>query len=628
MCGICGIINFKNQPADVNSINTMMLKMKHRGPDDNGIFVEKNVGLGFVRLSILDLSYQGHQPMFDESNRYVIIHNGEVYNFIELRDELKKKGYSFFSNTDTEVILKAYMEWNESCLDKFNGMWAFAIYDKMKNELFISRDRYGIKPFYYYLDENQFIFASEIAPILSVLKTKPSPDYQSIFDYLVFNRTDQTEATFFHQVKKLQHGYCLKVTQDALPSYNKDGWYQLAPKVFVKKWYDLRERVEKAEGFKSSEEFKDTFSSAVGLRLRSDVPVGVCLSGGLDSSSIVAVLLKDYHKNDVHTFSAVYEKGQSGDESEYIAEFKPVLQNMFFTHPTAVTLFEDMEQFVKAHGEPLPSTSPYAQFKVMQLAREHVVVTLDGQGADEELAGYHYFYGLFFKDLLRQLNFLTLNGEMIHYLIKHQSLYGLKTFLYFLLPKDLRTRVRVKEKGYINPEFIHAYSKNNTIAGNLYGSPNLQQALVDHFEYKLEHLLKWEDRNSMWFSLESRVPFLDYRLVEKILSMDGQTKIKKGMTKAILREAMKGLLPEKIRIRKDKIGFGTPQSEWFRTEMFQKFIRQLLQSDAFRARKIINADAALELYKQHVTGKMDIAKEIWKWIHLELWFRTFIDQKN
>lgn len=625
MCGICGIIDFRNKKVFEKSIYLMMQKMKHRGPDDEGAFFDNHIGLGFVRLSILDLSPKGHQPMFDDSGRYIILHNGEVYNFIEIREELKKAGFKFRSDTDTEVILKSYIFWGEACLDKFNGMWAFVIYDKEKKELFIARDRYGIKPFYYYYDQEKFIFASEIPPILTALQTKPSPNYQAIFDYLVFNRTDQTEATFIKEIKKLQHGCCLKVICDGTKIINTNGWFNISPNVLIKKWYDLREKVNKAKGFDSLEEFKDIFISAVGLRLRSDVPVGVCLSGGLDSSSIVSILLKEYHKDDLNTFSAVYKKGQFGDESEFISEFKPYLKNMYFTTPSSQTLLQDLSQFVKAHGEPIPSTSPYAQFKVMELAREHVVVTLDGQGADEELAGYHYFFGLFFKDLLKQFDWFKLFEELFYYVYHHRSLYGIKTFAYFLLPKSMRTQLRVSEKGYLLNDFAEAYSDNNTIAGNLYGSNSLKEALIDHFEYKLEHLLKWEDRNSMWFSLESRVPFLDYRLVENILAMDGKSKINKGMTKAILRESMKGILPEKIRMRKDKIGFGTPQDEWFREEPFQKLVKDILLSLTFRSRKIINADKALKMYKMHLAGQINIAKEIWKWIHLELWFREFID---
>ncbi|MFA5010582.1 MAG: asparagine synthase (glutamine-hydrolyzing) [Ignavibacteria bacterium] len=610
MCGICGIINFDKKPVEEYLIKKMMWKIKHRGPDDVGFFIDGNIGLGFVRLSILDLSPLGHQPMFDETKRYIIIHNGEVYNFLEIRNELKRKGYNFKSNTDTEVILYSFIEWGEDCLHKFNGMWAFCILDTQTKDIFFSRDRYGVKPFYYYLDTNIFVFASEIPAILAVLNQKSSPNVHAIFDYLTFNRTDQTETTFFNGIKKLQHGSLIRISGNQLS---------------IQKWYDLRANVSQNDGFQSPEEYRELFSSAVGLRLRSDVPIGVCLSGGLDSSSIVSILLKEYGKNDLNTFSAIYGEGKRGDESYFIRLYKKSVNMMHFTYPTAETLLNDLENFILVHAEPIPSTAPYAQFKVMELAQKYVVVTLDGQGADEKLAGYHYFYGYYYKDLLRRFRLLRLLSEIIHYLSLHKSVYGLKTFLYFLLPSNLRTFVRVNEKGYIKDSFVKHFSSNNTISTNLYNSDTLNKALFDHFEYKLEHLLKWEDRNSMFFSLESRVPFLDFRLVEKTLALDSDKIINKGWSKYILREAMKGILPEEIRLRKDKIGFMTPDDEWFREQKFQKFVNELLSSDSFSSRNIVDVKKAKVIYQNHLDKKIQASKEIWKWVHLELWFRKFID---
>jgi len=298
---------------------------------------------------------------------------------------------------------------------------------------------------------------------------------------------------------------------------------------------------------------------------------------------------------------------------------------MFFTTPDANSLAGDLDQFVKAHAEPIPTTSPYAQYKVMKLAKGKVVVTLDGQGADEELAGYHYFFGFYFKDLFTHGRIAKLSSELYHYLIKHHSLFGIKSFLFFMLPKSIRTKARVNEKGYLNSDFISKYKTSNSIAGNLYGSKNLTNALLDHFEYKLDHLLKWEDRNSMWFSLESRVPFLDYRLVEKTLATSSNWKIRKGMTKYILREAMQGVLPEKIRLRRDKIGFSTPQDEWFREAIWQNIVNGVLDSESFKSRNLIDPIIAKRLYKKHLAREINVSKEIWKWVHLELWFRKFID---
>jgi asparagine synthase (glutamine-hydrolysing) len=556
----------------------------------------------------------------------MIIHNGEVYNYIELREQLREKGYNFDSNTDTEVILKSYIEWGEDCLHKFNGMWAFCIYDTQGKNIFIARDRFGVKPFYYYLDNDRFIFASEIPAILSVISGSISPNRQLIFDYLTFSRTDHTNGTFFESIKKLQHGHSLKIALEGVftrTTSPQNGWEPLNRNISMKKWYDLKESVNKSNPFESAEEFREMFISAVSLRLRSDVPVGVCLSGGMDSSSIVGVLVNQYNTTDLNTFSAVYGSNVYGDESEYINEFRPLLKNMHYTYPTGETLYRDMDEFVGAHGEPIPSTSPYAQFKVMELAKGNVVVTLDGQGADEQLGGYHYFYGFYFKDLLTRFRLARLVSEMYYYLINQRSLFGLKTFGYFLLPESMRSGARIKEKGYLDHSFAKTHAGFNQVAQNIYGSDSLMNALLDHFEYKLEHLLKWEDRNSMWFSLEARVPFLDYRLVEKTLALDPDWIIRRGNTKFILRESMNGILPRKIKERRDKVGFETPAADWFRTKEFADYVGKILKQSPILNDGIIDRNKATVIHDNHLAGKIDANKEIWKWINLDKWHRMF-----
>lgn len=624
MCGICGIINFDKTPVNEEAIRRMMRIMQHRGPDDEGVFVENNVGLGFVRLSIIDLSSGGHQPKFSGDRRYVVVFNGEIYNYIELREELKKKGIEFNTKTDTEVLLNAYIYWGEDCLNLFNGMWAFVIYDRIDGKIFAARDRYGVKPLYLLHLKDSFAFCSEIPPLLSLLPSKPSPDLQSIFDYLAFNRTDQTESTFFKEIKKLRHGHKFHVDfKSNQPGFERRHYEN---KDFIaNKWYDIKHKVSEAEGFNNPQEYRDLLTSAIGLRLRSDVPVGVCLSGGLDSSSIVSLLLKEYGKYDLNTFSAVYSRGQNGDETDFINEYRTSLKNMFFTSPNAYSLKDDLTKFVTAQAEPMPSTSPYAQYKVMELAKDKVVVTLDGQGADEGLAGYHYFFGLYFKELLINREIGRFNREIFYYLVNHQKLMGLKSLIFFLLPENQRTNIRVNYREYINSDFYARFRESNNVSGKLYNSASLEEALIDHFEYKLEHLLKWEDSNSMRFSLESRVPFLDYRLVERTLATTGSMKIRKGMTKYILREAMSEVIPERIRLRKDKMGFGTPQDEWFREPVWQNIIKDLLDSDKLKSRNIIDPKLAKKLYQKHLSKRNNFSNDIWKLINLELWFREFID---
>jgi asparagine synthase (glutamine-hydrolysing) len=605
MCGISGIVNFNNRGVDKKVVAQMMQKMKHRGPDDEGVFIEESIGLGFVRLSILDLSLSGHQPMESDNGKYVMIFNGEVYNYIELRDELKTKGYQFKSNSDSEVVLKSYQEWGEACLDRFNGMWALTIYNRETKELFGARDRFGVKPFYYYKDTDSFIFASEIKSI-KVAINHLSINEQAVFDYLSFNRTDYGERTFYNEIRKIPHGHSFKLTSE--------GEFKL------RKWYDLESNCNKKPI--DAKEYADLFTSSVKLRMRSDVPVGVCLSGGLDSSSVVSVVSKKLNIPHIKSFSAVYNKGQHGDESDFINLLSPLLKHMKYIKPTAETFFDELHDFVDAMDEPIPSTSPYAQYKVMQLANKHAVVTLDGQGADEQLAGYHYFYGFYFKELLGRLAFGKLFSEIFYYIKQQKSLYGVKALLFFLLPEKLKINLKLKKTSYIQNSFYQNYNKKNILASELYGSETLKDSLFNHFEYKLEHLLKWADLNSMRFSIESRMPFLDYRFVEQTLSLNSDSYIKKGTTKHILRDSMREILPEKIRLRYDKIGFATPEDEWFRESFFQEMIKNILNHPEAKLRRYIDTKRAMIMYNKHLNHEINCSKDIWKWINLDLWLKN------
>jgi len=609
MCGICCVVDLRGAPAPESDVRAMMAVMRHRGPDDEGALVEGNVALGHVRLSIIDLSRAGRQPMFDESGRLAIVYNGEIYNYIELRCELEGK-HQFRTRTDTEVLLAAYVEWGEAFLDRLNGMFAFLILDRRSGELFAARDRFGVKPLYYHLDGNRLVVASEIPPILGVLGQAAEAEEQAIFDFLTFNRTDHSEGTFFRGVRRLPAGCLMRVR---------------GGEVTVRRWYDLRAHLGRA--FSSPQEFRDCLADSVSLRLRSDVPVGVCLSGGLDSSSLVALLLRSHGLEKLSTFSAVYPPGDPADESAFIREFEGSGLDMHFTTPTAETLLADLDRFVAGHAEPIPSTSPYAQFKVMELAKGNVVVTLDGQGGDEQLAGYPYFYGAYFKELLTHLRWLTLGREMAAYLAKQRSLFGPLTMGFFLLGSRAQGRVRARALGYLRPEFAARGLIGSNLARDLYKASTLQDSLVNHFEHKLEHLLKWEDRNSMLFSLEARVPFLDYRLVEGTLSLTGDQIIRNGWTKWILREGMKGILPERIRLRRDKMGFETPQDAWFRTPVWREYVSDLLHSERFKQSPWVSAERCEALHRRHLAGKINAGKEIWKWVCLQRWQELLLRPK-
>jgi asparagine synthase (glutamine-hydrolysing) len=608
MCGICGIMNRNGEAVSEKSIRIMMLELKHRGPDDEDLYLHRNLGLGHVRLSIIDLSKAGRQPMFDSSGRFCILHNGEVYNYLELREQLQCK-YEFRSRTDTEVVLYSYVEWGIGCLERFNGMFAFVIYDTKNKQLFIARDRFGIKPMYYYLDNERFVFASEIGAILSVLPEQNIINDEVVFDYLVFNRTDQNVDTFLLNIKRLDHSHYMMFGDNIK---------------LCKRWYCLPDRIGYA--FESSPDFRETLSDSVKLRLRSDVPVGVCLSGGLDSSSITSVMAKVLNKRDLQTFSAVYGDGVEGDESKYVNLLREDVFKMHMVTPNADTLLSDIESFIACHGEPVPSTGPYAQYKVMELAKGNVKVLLDGQGGDEILAGYHYFFGTYLRELMLHLHLVVLIKELIAYYSKHRSLYALKSLVFYSLPDVLKTRARLSGRDFIDRNFYSKCSSSTRLPETLFSARTLQESLMDHFECKLEHLLKWEDRNSMFFSLESRVPFLDHRLVERTLSLSPEKLINNGMTKHILRQAMRGVIPESIRMRVDKVGFLTPEREWFRTEEFQNYVIDLINSDSFRKRPYFDHKKCLKLYKAHLQGKINISRDIWKWINLELWLRRLKSQ--
>ena len=608
MCGISGIINFNEQQVLEKDLLLMMSKIKHRGPDDEGLFIDQNIGLGFVRLSILDLSIAGHQPMFSHDGRYVIVYNGEVYNYIELREQLKDK-YRFRSGTDTEVILHAYQEWGEECLQRFNGMFAFIIFDKKTREIFGARDRFGVKPFYYYMDQERFIFASEIKAILPLLKTV-RPNNAIIYDYLVSNRTDHSENTFFAEINKIQHSHCF---------YIKDS------RLTIKRWYNLEENINTQTI--APQKYREIFDESLKLRLRSDVPVGVCLSGGLDSSSIVASLVKDFGLSEINTFSAIYGEDEPSDESQYMYALKPFLRNMYFVRPTADMFFSDYESFIDAHNEPVPDIGPYVQYKVMELARDYVKVTLDGQGADEQLAGYHNFFGSYYIELFKEFQSFRWIIENICYIKHHRSLKALKYFLYYLLPNSGKNFIQTKMFPSVHQDFIEQNRFNTSLNQKLYQPDSLRSSLIQHFEYKLEHLLRWEDLNAMHFSIESRVPFLDYHLVESTISLPSDRIIRHGNTKYILREAMKDILPGEIYSRKDKKGFASPRDKWFKSEKFQKATIDLLNSSLMKQRGYFNTEIALQRYRLHLDGYADLSKEIWKWINLEIWFRKFIDRE-
>ena len=615
MCGISGIIRFNQESVSKEQLQSMMQRIEHRGVGEYGYYIKNNIGLGINWLSVPDIAEDTRKPMTDDTQRYTIIMDGSVYNYTELREELQGMGYVFYSQIDTEVVLNGYIAWGDGVLDRLNGMFTIAIYDSVHHTIFIARDRFGVKPLYYCVTDDEFIFASEIPALLAVVPNKTLANEKAIFDYLVFNRTDQTEETFFSGIYKIQHGCYM--TLDCSQIYTKE-------KLPITRWYNLVERVQGKVIKKNRDEYMRLLTCAIQMRLHSNHTSGVCLSGGLDSSAITSAVINVLEEPNVHSFSAVYGTESNADESRYIDCYQGIVPNMHYVYPNADALYDNLERYVCIHAEPTPTTSPFAQYCVMQEARKYVKVTLDGQGADETLSGYEYIPGLYYKTLFVRLKWITLVKELIQYACLHKSMRHIKYMVFFMLPSRLRTMVRVAQRGYVAPEFA-ARHQHSVIADQLYGATTMQEILIRHLEYKLEHLLKWGDRNTVAFSMESRQPFLDKDLVEYSLMLEDSAKVHNGYTKYILRDVMQGIMPEPVRTRVDKMGFSVPQDEWFRTEKFQKLVMEILTSESFAKRGFVVPEEAIKLYQKHLTGQVNVSKDIWKWINLELWFREYID---
>lgn len=375
MCGIVGVID--TVPIKPSTIEVMLEIIKHRGPDDRGVFVDGKNALGNVRLSIIDLTPDGHMPMKSPCKDLWITYNGEVYNYIELREELEKKGHNFKSKSDTEVVLHAYEEWGEKCLERFNGMFAFIIYDGKR--FFCARDRFGIKPFYYYFDNELFIAASEIKAILSDDRVPRSPNDRLIFDYLLLGQTHHTEGTFFEGIRNLEPGHYMLVEEGGLK---------------IKKWWKLEPKHFEGDYEKAIVDLKKLFEDSVKLRLRSDVPVGTSLSGGIDSSAVISVMRDMASTNaDMHGFSAIFEGFEKNEEKyqRIVVEKKQITWHT--TSPRPADLASDLKDFIYHQEEPTRSSSPFAHWMVTKLAHQNgVKVLLDGQGGDEAFAGYSYFF--------------------------------------------------------------------------------------------------------------------------------------------------------------------------------------------------------------------------------------------
>ncbi|HXR84057.1 MAG TPA: asparagine synthase (glutamine-hydrolyzing) [Hanamia sp.] len=581
MCGITGIISVNKQEVFQERLKKMTDVISYRGPDGEGYWISENgkIGFGHRRLSIIDLSENGSQPMH-YLERYTIVFNGEIYNYIELKEILIKDGYFFKTETDTEVLMALYDKENENCLSLIDGMFSFVIYDHKKNEIFAARDRFGEKPFYYhYVPGSQFIFGSEMK-CLWAAGVKKEVNNRMLFAYLNYgsiqNQKDESE-TFYNDCKNLPHSHYLKISVDNCI-------------ISVVKYYDINISninlsISETE---AQEKFRELFYTSVKRRLRSDVTVGSSLSGGLDSSLVVCAIdkLKKDPDQKQNTFSAVFP-GFPKDERKYI-DFVVNKTNVIphFTTPTENGIINDLENLIYHQEEPFVTASIYAQFCVMRLAKENnVTVLLDGQGADEYLAGYHSYYQQFFNELKSQYPDRA-NEEYTAYLKLHNgnavNARMKKNFKYFMrmkFPEILRSSKNIgnyyshKKTSFFSDEFYRENIKNNPVP---YVYPkDLNTALYHNlFEGELQSLLRYCDRNSMSQSREVRLPYLNHELVEFVFSLPPYFKINKGWTKWILRTSFSDLLPHEITWRKDKIGYEPPQNNWLRNKNVQEKIHE------------------------------------------------------
>lgn len=626
MCGIAGFICPKKADFDFSSvIQNMTNTMVHRGPDDVGNVIltygedgKNHIALGHRRLKIIDLSEKARQPMENDSGTIFIIYNGEVYNYIELKEELKKRGYSFTSTSDTEVVLKSYEEWGTKCFEKFNGMWAMAIFDKARNKIILSRDRFGKKPLYYYKTGDEFVFASEIKALLKYPHIKKEPNYEKIFRYVATNYryVDIDEYSYFKDILQVPKSHYMEI--DGNLNIKKYSYWDLTSNIKPLK-------ISEADAIKR---FRDLLVDSVRIRLRSDVPVGCMLSGGMDSTSITCISYKILNKPIV-TFSGVTgeEKGVY-DESDYInSVIKETDANFHYIKPDPADIFDTVDEMLSYHDEPICTVTWYSLYLIAKKIRfENVPVVLNGHAGDELLAGYWDYYHYYFYDLKENGDTQTLEKELKWWKENHQrdvsEIEKYKEYIGGVVENKISEMNRFPDySGCFSDEVRGDYKKDIRLPKPM-DSLLSNRMYSDLFFETIPPSLRPEDRNTMSQSLESRSPFLDYRLAEYCFSLPNKFKIRNGLGKWILREAMKGILPENVRTRRDKAGFIAPADEWFRT-INRKQIEDLIESDSFGKRNLFNVGEIRKIFSEHLRKEKNHQMFLWQLINIELWFRKF-----
>jgi len=610
---------------------------KHRGPDGFGFAyfngaaedagqsfhdqdrwpdpARPRVGLGSRRLAILDLSAAGTMPMQIEDGQLWITYNGEIYNYVELRAELESGGCEFNTRTDTEVILRAYQRWGADCVNHFHGMWSFAIYDRLERYVFCSRDRFGIKPFYYFLTPSLFLFGSEIKQILEYPDVPRAINETVASQFLAQGTHDHSDETFFSGIRQLPAGHSLHLLlSESDFSIRLEKYWELPlHEPGDKEAHREQEYIEK---------FRDLFRRSIRRHLRSDVPVGSCLSGGLDSSSIVAVASAENDRRPIHSFSSCFEN-DSLDERPYIHEIVSsayVVPHLVF--PNAESFWKDLNCLLWHQDEPVSSSSVYAQWSVMRAARQaRIPVLLDGQGGDEILCGYRKFYVFHLWHMLKRADPRVV-PEAVAWLggaggrnwsWKHAKRY---------VPHSRNVQRSMVERT-CDADFLERTTQFPAVPIGP-GQSLRKRQKADLMRYSLPALLRYEDRNSMAHSIESRVPMLDHDLATFAVNCAPNLKLRDGCTKWILREALKGVLPDRVRLRKRKLGFETPQREWLAADS-SGMIESTLAHQALAAGRILSQTkirTEFRRFRDSQPGALS-EMELFRVLSLELWAQVF-----
>ncbi|PKO28437.1 MAG: asparagine synthase (glutamine-hydrolyzing) [Betaproteobacteria bacterium HGW-Betaproteobacteria-5] len=627
MCGILGGVWQRGFSVTAPRFEEAIEALRFRGPDDSGVermeCAASWVALGHTRLSIIDLTSAGHQPMSSADGRHSIVFNGEIYNYLELRRELTGLGHAFSSNSDSEVLLAAWRQWGRECLPRLLGMFAFVVLDRESCKLTCVRDAFGIKPFFYAREDGRFLFASEIPAIKALKQEKVELDWQRAYDYLVHGDYDSGERSFLSGVFHLLPGHLLDVSlTDGAVSEPLQWWTP-----------SIQERTDLSFD-QAADLVRERFLANIRLHLRSDVPLGAALSGGIDSSAVVCAMRVVEPDLPINTFSYIAQ-GSSVSEEVWVDRVNRHVRAI--PHKVVVNANElaaDLDEMIRVQGEPFGSTSIYAQYRVFQLAREHgVTVTLDGQGADEMLAGYNGYPGQRIRSLLEKgrvaeaWNFLSewakwpgrtrfagakrAVAEMTqgHLYDALRRLNGMQN-----LPPWINADA-LEERG-----IIRRYPRQRSNANEVERRVVAELAL-SLTQRGLPALLRHGDRNSMRFSVESRVPFLTLDMVELLLSLPESYLISgRGETKSVFRAAMRGIVPDDVLDRRDKIGFATPEQEWLvsMADTVRGWLREDLGLPFFNQQEVVKA------FDRIVSGKQAFSWQVWRWINFSRWYASFV----